>query len=119
MIGPLTFSAVGIYPLTNVSEMEAGAVVMQSRLISGTGLTFGFAMRFGQSDVSNAAAPRCRWINGATNAEVLAATDTTATAAPLVSMVPCKGMQILLVIVANAGAGVLRVELNPVLGANS
>lgn len=116
MTGPLTFSAVGVYPLTNVAEMVAGALVIQTRLISGTGLTWALRKRLTGSSVANADAPRTAFKNVLTDAAVNNATAITPTSAAQIHSVICDGCDVVLEILSNSGSGVLQIEMLPVTG---
>lgn len=120
------FSATGIYPLTNVDTASAGSLVIQTRLASGTGVTWAVRKRAtgtapgtgGASvvPVADAAAPRTWLTNALTGAPIDNATAITATTAPQIHSVICDGCDVLLEVLSVTGAGVLRVDMNAALG---
>lgn len=122
MIGPRTFTTTGQYVLTNVSENAAAALVIQSRLISGTGVTWGLRKRLTRTDVQNLnpvadnVAPRTAFSNALTGAAVTESTAITATTAPQIHSVICDGCDVILDILTVTGNGVLQIEMAPITG---
>ena len=126
MIGPLRLTTTGVYPLTNVSENAAGALVLQTRLASGTGVTWALRKRLtgtapgnsnpGVTAVADAAAPRCVFRNALLETTVDSVTAVTATTAPQIHSVICDGCDVLLEVLSVTGNGVLLVELAPITG---
>lgn len=122
MIGPRTFNATGQFVLTNVSENAAAALVIQSRLISGTGVTWGLRKRLtgsGSMDLNPIAdddAPRTAFTNSLTNAAVSESTAVTATTAPQIHSVICDGCDVILDVLSVTGNGVLQLEMAPITG---
>jgi hypothetical protein len=126
MLGPFRFTATGQYALTNVSENAAGALVIQTRLASGTGVTWALRKRLtgtapgsaqpGVTTVAHNAAPRSAFANAATGAAVDAGTAITATTAPQLHSIICDGCDVILDVLSVTGAGVLLVECAPITG---
>ena len=116
MIGPRTYTAVGVYTLTNVSPHAPGALVIQTRLVSGTGLTWALRKRMTETTVAAADAPRTAFTDELTATAVTNATAITATTAPQIHAVQCDGCDVILEVLTNSGAGVLQVEMMPITG---
>lgn len=122
MIGPRTYNATGQYVLTNVSENAAAALMIQSRLASGTGVTWGVRKRLTGSGsqnlnpVADDDAPRCVLTNALTNEAVAATTAITATTAPQMHSVICDGSDVILDVLSITGNGVLQLEMAPITG---
>ncbi|BAH38872.1 MAG TPA: hypothetical protein DGD08_08525 [Gemmatimonas aurantiaca] len=126
MIGPRIFATTGQFVLTNVGENAAAALVMQSRLKSGTGVTWGLRKRLtgtgdgttynGVTVVDASAAPRSAFTNMATMAAVSESTPVTATALPQLHSIICDGCDVILDVLSVTGNGVLEIEMAPITG---
>lgn len=123
----LRYTATGIFPLTNVDTQVAGALVIQTRLASGsatwalrkrlTGTSPGVSGTVENNVVAvpDLNAPRTYFSNALTGEAVNNATAITATTAPQIHSVICDGCDVLLEVLSIAGE--LLVDVNPVSGA--
>lgn len=111
-----TFNAVGQYSLGNVAEMGRATMVIQTRLLSGTGVTWGLRLRGTGGGVSDAAnAPRAGFIDMlANNAAVAPATAITAASTIALSKIDCEGCDVILDILSVTSGGTLELFAWPI-----
>lgn len=100
----------GDFPLGNVTPMGVGKMLIQTRLLSGSGLTWGVALR---GTGSGATPERAQSVNKLTQAAVTAATAITPTAAIQLHEIDCGGCDVFIRILGNTTNGVMEVRAWP------